>query len=91
MPGRHFLFVPGPTNIPDRIIRAMSVASEDHRNPTFPDFLRPILEDVKKIFRTTQGQAFVLPTTGTGGWEIALTNTLSPGDKVLAARFGQFR
>ncbi len=90
MPGRHFLFVPGPTNIPDRIIRAMSVASEDHRNPTFPDFLRPILEDVKKIFRTTQGQAFVLPTTGTGGWEIALTNTLSPGDKVLAARFGQF-
>jgi alanine-glyoxylate transaminase/serine-glyoxylate transaminase/serine-pyruvate transaminase len=90
MPGRHFLFVPGPTNIPDRIIRAMSVASEDHRNPTFPDFLKPILDDVKKVFRSVNGQAFVFPTTGTGGWEIALTNTLSPGDKVLAARFGQF-
>ena len=90
MPGRHFLFIPGPTNIPDRIIRAMAVPSEDHRSAAFPEFLSPILEDLKKIFRTTKGQAFVLPTTGTGGWEIALTNALSPGDKVLAPRFGQF-
>jgi len=90
MPGRHFLFVPGPTNIPDRIVRAMAVPSEDHRNPTFPDFVNPILADLKKVFRSQKGQAFIFPTTGTGGWEAALVNTLSPGDKVLASRFGQF-
>ena len=90
MPGRHFLFVPGPTNIPDRIIRSMAVPSEDHRNPTFPDLVMPILKDLKKVFRTTKGQAFIFPSTGTGGWEAALANTLSPGDKVLASRYGQF-
>ena len=90
MPGRHFLFIPGPTNIPDRVLRAMAVPSEDHRSSAFPELLVPVLANLKKIFRTTQGQAFVFPTTGTGGWEIALTNALSPGDKVLAARFGQF-
>jgi len=90
MPGRHFLFVPGPTNIPDRIIRSMAVPSEDHRNPTFPDLVLPILENLKKVFRTTKGQAFIFPSTGTGGWEAALANTLSPGDKVLASRYGQF-
>jgi alanine-glyoxylate transaminase/serine-glyoxylate transaminase/serine-pyruvate transaminase len=90
MPGRHFLFVPGPTNVPDRILRAMHVAMEDHRNPTFPDLVKPILEDLKKIFKTTTGQCFVYPSTGTGGWEAALTNTLSPGDKVVASRYGQF-
>ncbi len=90
MPGRHFLFVPGPTNVPDRILRAMHVAMEDHRNPTFPDLVKPILEDLKKIFKTTAGQCFIYPSTGTGGWEAALTNTLSPGDKVVASRYGQF-
>ncbi|WP_020173789.1 aminotransferase class V-fold PLP-dependent enzyme [Methyloferula stellata] len=90
MPGRHFLFVPGPTNVPDRILRAMHVPMEDHRNPTFPDLTKPILEDLKKIFKTTTGQCFVYPSTGTGGWEAALTNTLSPGDKVIVSRYGQF-
>lgn len=90
MPGRHFLFVPGPTNIPDRVIRSMAVPMEDHRNPKFPDLTKPIFEDVKKVFKTTTGQVFLYPATGTGGWEAALTNTLSPGDRVLASRFGQF-
>lgn len=90
MPGRHFLFVPGPTNIPDRIIRSMAVPMEDHRNPTFPELTLPILEDLKKVFQTKAGQVFVFPATGTGGWEAALANTLSPGDKVLISRYGQF-
>jgi alanine-glyoxylate transaminase/serine-glyoxylate transaminase/serine-pyruvate transaminase len=68
----------------------MHVPMEDHRNPTFPDLVKPILEDVKKVFKTTTGQCFIYPSTGTGGWEAALTNTLSPGDKVVASRYGQF-
>jgi alanine-glyoxylate transaminase/serine-glyoxylate transaminase/serine-pyruvate transaminase len=63
---------------------------EDHRSPIFPNLLKPVLEDLKKVFRTEQGQAFIFPATGTAGWEIALTNTLNPGDKVLIYRFGQF-
>jgi alanine-glyoxylate transaminase/serine-glyoxylate transaminase/serine-pyruvate transaminase len=90
MPGRHFLFVPGPTNVPDRIMRAMMVAMEDHRSPKFPELVLPVLSDLKSIFRTTTGRTFVFPATGTGAWEASLTNTLSPGDKVLASRYGQF-
>lgn len=90
MPGRNHLYVPGPTNIPDSVLSAMHVPSEDHRSPNFPALVKPILEDLKKIFRTETGQCFVFPATGTAGWEVALTNTLSPGDKVLAYRFGQF-
>lgn len=90
MAGRNHLYVPGPTNIPLEILSAMNVNSEDHRSPIFPNLLKPILQDLKKIFRTETGQAFVFPATGTAGWEIALTNTLSPGDKVLIYRFGQF-
>jgi alanine-glyoxylate transaminase/serine-glyoxylate transaminase/serine-pyruvate transaminase len=90
MPGRNHLFVPGPTNIPDAVLRAMHVASEDHRGPDFPNLVQPILENLKKVFRTESGQCFVFPATGTAGWEIAMTNTLDPGDKVLAYRFGQF-
>lgn len=90
MPGRNHLFVPGPTNIPDAVLRAMHVASEDHRSPDFPNLVRPVLENLKKVFRTERGQCFVFPATGTAGWEIAMTNTLNPGDKVLAYRFGQF-
>lgn len=90
MPGRHFLFVPGPTNVPDRIMRAMMVAMEDHRSPKFPQLVLPILSDLKKVFKSSDGQTFVFPATGTGAWEASLTNTLSPGDKVLASRFGQF-
>ena len=90
MRGRNHLFVPGPTNMPDRVRRAMDRALEDHRGPQFPEFSRQLLEDVKKIFRTTTGQVFIFPASGTGGWEAAMTNTLSPGDKVLQAVFGQF-
>jgi alanine-glyoxylate transaminase/serine-glyoxylate transaminase/serine-pyruvate transaminase len=90
MPGRNFLFVPGPTNVPDRVQRAMMVAMEDHRSSKFPELSRSVLTDLKKVFKTTEGQIFIFPSSGTGAWEAALTNTLSPGDKVLASRFGQF-
>ena len=90
MAGRNFLFVPGPTNVPDRILRAMHRAMEDHRSSDFPALAAPILEDLKKIFKTSSGQAFVFPASGTGAWEASLSNTLSPGDRVLAARFGMF-
>ncbi|HEY7481943.1 MAG TPA: aminotransferase class V-fold PLP-dependent enzyme [Gemmatimonadales bacterium] len=90
MAGRNFLFVPGPTNTPDRILRAMHRAMEDHRSSDFPGLAGPVLEDLKKIFKTTSGQAFIFPASGTGAWEASLANTLSPGDKVLAARFGMF-
>ena len=90
MPGRNFLFVPGPTNVPDRILRAMHVAMEDHRSSTFPSLTRPLFSDLKKIFKTESGQCFIFPGSGTGGWEATLSNTLSPGDKVLSARYGQF-
>ncbi|MFD0986024.1 aminotransferase class V-fold PLP-dependent enzyme [Methyloligella solikamskensis] len=89
-PGRNFLFVPGPTNLPESVLRAMHVPSEDHRSPRFPELTKPLFEDLKKIFKSKDGQAFIFPSSGTGAWEAAITNTLSPGDKVLAPRFGQF-
>jgi alanine-glyoxylate transaminase/serine-glyoxylate transaminase/serine-pyruvate transaminase len=90
MSGRNFLFVPGPTNVPDRVLRAMSRAMEDHRSSDFPSLSAPVLEDLKKIFKTSSGQAFIFPASGTGAWEASLSNTLSPGDRVIAARFGMF-
>jgi alanine-glyoxylate transaminase / serine-glyoxylate transaminase / serine-pyruvate transaminase len=90
MAGRNFLFVPGPTNVPDRVLRAMHRAMEDHRSSDFPALAAPVLEDLKKIFKTTSGQPFIFPASGTGAWEASLSNTLSPGDRVLAARFGMF-
>ena len=90
MAGRNHLFIPGPTNTPHEILSAMHVPMEDHRSPIFPKLLKPALEDLKKVFRTETGQAFIFPATGTAGWEVALTNTLNPGDKVLIYRFGQF-
>jgi len=90
MPGRNFLFVPGPTNVPDRVQRAMMVAMEDHRSSKFPELSISVLTDLKKVFKSDSGQIFIFPSSGTGAWEAALTNTLSPGDKVLASRFGQF-
>ena len=90
IPGRNFLFVPGPTNVPDRVQRAMVVAMEDHRSSKFPELSSSVLEDLKKVYRTEQGQVFIFPSSGTGAWEAALTNTLSPGDRLLAARFGHF-
>ncbi len=90
MAGRNHLFIPGPTNTPHEVLSAMHVPMEDHRSPIFPDLLKPVLEDLKKVFRTETGQAFIFPASGTAGWEVALTNTLNPGDKVLIYRFGQF-
>src|SRR2546422_824024 len=90
MPGRNFLFVPGPTNVPERILRAMDRAMEDHRSSAFPELSTVVLRDVKQVFKTTTGQPFIFPATGTGGWEAALVNTLSPGDRLLAPRYGQF-
>jgi alanine-glyoxylate transaminase / serine-glyoxylate transaminase / serine-pyruvate transaminase len=90
MAGRNFLFVPGPTNVPDRVLRAMHRAMEDHRSSDFPGLATSVLDDLRKIFQTTSAQAFLFPSSGTGAWEASLTNTLSPGDRVLAARFGMF-
>ena len=90
MPGFKGLAVPGPSNMPFRIRQAMDVALEDHRAPDFPQFTQSLFGDLKKVFRTKSGQVFLFPSTGTGGWESAVANTLSPGDKVLASVFGQF-
>lgn len=90
MPGFKGLYVPGPTNMPFQIRQAMDVALEDHRAPDFPQFTLPLLADLKKIFQTKTGQVFLFPGSGTGGWESAIANTLSPNDKVLASVFGQF-
>jgi len=90
MPGQRHLYIPGPTNIPQSVRSAMDVPQEDQRSPDFPAFALPLLQDLKRVFKTTGGTAFVFPGTGTLGWEAALANTLSPGDRVLASRFGQF-
>ncbi|RED44254.1 aminotransferase class V-fold PLP-dependent enzyme [Aestuariispira insulae] len=90
MAGRNALFIPGPTNIPDHIRSAVDLSMEDMRAPDFPEFTLPLFQDLKKIFKTETGQVFLFPGSGTGGWEAAITNTLSPGDKVLISRFGQF-
>lgn len=84
------VFIPGPTNIPDRLRHAMAVQTADHRAPDFVDLLKPVLEDTKKVFKTTTGSVITFPASGTGGWEAAITNTLSAGDKVLIARYGMF-
>jgi alanine-glyoxylate transaminase / serine-glyoxylate transaminase / serine-pyruvate transaminase len=84
------LFVPGPTNVPDLVRKAIDVPMEDHRAPDLPNFTLPLFADLKKVFRTDSGQVFLFPASGTGGWEASITNTLNVGDKVLAARFGQF-
>jgi len=90
MAGRNFLFVPGPTNVPDRVLRAMAVPMEDHRSPIFPELTRTVLAGLKPVFKTTTGTPILFPSSGTGCWEAALTNCLNPGDKVLVSRFGQF-
>ena len=90
MTGVTHLFIPGPTNVPDSVRRAVDLPMEDMRAPDFPDFVLPLLEDLKAVFKTTTGRVFVFPSSGTGAWEAAVTNVLSPGDKVLMSRFGQF-
>ena len=90
MPGTRGLFIPGPTNVPQAVRLAMDIAMEDQRAPDLPAFTLPLFEDVRKVFKSRTGQVFLFPASGTGGWEAAMINTLSPGDKVLIARFGQF-
>lgn len=84
------LFIPGPTNIPERVRQAISVPPIDHRSEKFAQRLAAVLEGVKRIVRTEEGQVVLFPASGTGAWEAAITSTLSPGDKVLAARYGAF-
>ena len=87
--GRHFLQIPGPTNVPDRILRAMDLPTIDHRGPEFQVLAREVLEGLKGIFRTAE-PVVIYPASGTGAWEAALVNTLSPGDRVLMFETGQF-
>ncbi|MEM6973102.1 MAG: aminotransferase class V-fold PLP-dependent enzyme [Pseudomonadota bacterium] len=84
------LFIPGPTNVPERVRRAMNVPMQDMRAPDFPDLTLPLFEGLKRVFKTETGRVFMFPGSGTGAWESALSNTLNPGDKVLMSRFGQF-
>ena len=90
MSGQNPVFIPGPTNIPDRLRHAMNMQTMDHRAPDFVNFVESLFKDLKKIFKTETGSVITFPASGTGGWEASVTNTLSPGDKVLAARFGMF-
>ena len=87
--GRHFLQIPGPSNVPDRILRAIDMPTIDHRGPDFARLARDVLTGLKDIFRT-KGPVVIYPGSGTGAWEAALVNTLSPGDKVLMFETGQF-
>jgi len=84
------LFIPGPTNIPERVRMAMNLPMEDMRSPEFPKFTLPLIEDIKKVFKMNDGRVFIYPASGTGAWEAAIENTLTVGDKVLMSRFGQF-
>lgn len=87
--GRHFLQIPGPSPVPDRILRAMSLPTIDHRGPEFGALGLDILEKIKQIFKT-QSPVIIYPASGTGAWEAALSNVLSPGDRVLMYETGQF-
>ena len=84
------VFIPGPTNIPERLRKACDMPTIDHRSPLFGQILHPARKAVGKIVKSDSAEIFIFPSTGTGGWETALTNTLSFGDKVLAARNGMF-
>ena len=87
--GRHFLQIPGPTNVPDRVLRAIDNATMDHRSPDFGRMGQEILTNIRRIFQTS-GPVVIYPASGTGAWEAALANTLSPGDTVLMCRTGWF-
>ena len=87
--GRHFLQIPGPSNVPDRVLRALDNPTMDHRGPDFGLFGKQLLEKVKPVFGT-KGPVIIYPASGTGAWEAALVNTLSPGDTVLMCETGQF-
>ena len=87
--GRHFLQIPGPTNVPDRVLRAIDFPTMDHRGPEFADLGKAVLEGLRRVFKT-RGHVVIYPASGTGAWEAALVNTLSPGDAVLMCETGHF-
>ncbi len=87
--GRHFLQIPGPTNVPDRVLRAIDFPTMDHRSPDFAGLGKAVLEGMKRVFKT-KGQVVIYPASGTGAWEAALVNTLSAGDQVLMVETGHF-
>lgn len=84
------VFIPGPTNMPESVRKACDMPTLDHRSPAFARLFNPAIAGVRRVLKMDQGEVIILPSTGTGGWEAAITNTLSPGDTVLAARFGMF-
>jgi len=88
--GRHFLQIPGPTNVPDRVLRAMDYPTIDHRGPRFAEIGQKALAGMKRIVKTTKGEVIIYPASGTGAWEAALVNTLSPGDHILMYETGHF-
>jgi len=87
--GRHFLQIPGPSNVPDRVLRAMDMPTMDHRGPEFAQLTGAVLDGMKQVFKTS-ADVVIFPASGTGAWEAALVNTLSPGDRVLMFETGQF-
>lgn len=87
--GRHFLQIPGPTNVPDRVLRAMAQPTIDHRGPEFAKLTHEVFEGLKLMFKTS-GAVVIFPSSGTGAWEASLVNTLSPGDKILMFETGYF-
>src|SRR5580658_5625326 len=87
--GRHFLQVPGPTNVPDRVLRAMDRPVIDHRSAEFATLGREVLQGLQRLLSTTS-PVVIFPSSGTGAWESAIVNTLSPGDRVLLCETGHF-
>ena len=88
--GRHFLQIPGPTNVPDRVLRAIDFPTVDHRGPDFGELGKNVLAGMKRVFKSTRGEVVIYPASGTGAWEAALVNTLSPGDRVMMYETGHF-
>jgi alanine-glyoxylate transaminase/serine-glyoxylate transaminase/serine-pyruvate transaminase len=88
--GRHFLQIPGPTNVPDRVLRAIDFPTIDHRGPEFATLGKEVLANLKRVFKSPKGEVVIYPASGTGAWEAALVNTLSPGDRVLMVETGHF-
>src|SRR5258708_37988866 len=88
--GRQFLQMPGPANVPDRVLRAIDFPTIDRRGPEFGVLGKNVLAGMKRVFKSTQGEVVIYPASGTGAWEAALVNTLSPGDRVLMYETGHF-
>ena len=90
MSSQNPVFIPGPTNIPERLRHACNVPTIDHRSASFGTMFKPLFAGVKEVLKTKSGEVIIFPATGTAGWEAAISNTLSPGDKILACRHGMF-